>query len=65
MEAEEPTFRRYDKEVIVDPDALHTCRADVFRMNISDTSYARVKVTLLQNRKKPLPSVLEIGGLPA
>lgn len=58
--SEELTVRRYDKEIILDENATHTCRADIFRADLQTESSSRARVTLFQNRKKSLPSVLEI-----
>lgn len=65
LSPEELTVRRYDKEIILDESATHTCRADIFRADLNSSDFSRARVTLFQNRKKTLPSFLEIWALPA
>ncbi len=65
FESEELSVRRYEKDVILDESATHTCRADIFRADLQAESSSRARVTLFQNKKKLLPSYLEIGALPA
>lgn len=65
LEAEELSVRRYEKDIIIDELATHTCRADIFRADVQIESSSRARVTLFQNKKKALPSFLEIGALPA
>lgn len=64
FEEEELSIRTYDKEIVIDPAATHTCRADIFRADLQTESSSRARVTLFQNKKKNLPSFLEIGALP-
>ncbi len=64
LETEELSVRRYDKEIVIDEDATHTCRADIFRADLQTEFSSRARVTLFQNKKKSLPSFLEIGALP-
>lgn len=65
FEREELSVRRYDTEIHIDETATHTCRADIFRADLQAQSSSRARVTLFQNKKKSLPSFLEIGALPA
>ncbi len=65
LSPEELTVRRYDKDIILDEAATHTCRADIFRADLNSSDFSRARVTLFQNRKKTLPSFLEIWALPA
>lgn len=65
LETTEPVVRTYTKEILLDPDAIHTCRADIFRADLQNQESARARVILFQNKKKNLPSFLEIGALPA
>lgn len=65
FDSEELSVRRFEKDITLDPSATHTCRADIFRADIRATDFSRARVTLFQNRKKSLPSFLEIGSLPA
>ena len=65
LEAEDLSVRRYEKDIIIDELATHTCRADIFRADVQTESSSRARVTLFQNKKKTLPSFLEIGALPA
>jgi hypothetical protein len=65
LEPEQLSVRRYEKEIIIDELATHTCRADIFRADVQTESSSRARVTLFQNKKKSLPSFLEIGALPA
>jgi len=65
LETEELSVRRYEKDIIIDELATHTCRADIFRADVQIESTSRARVTLFQNKKKSLPSFLEIGALPA
>lgn len=64
FEEEELSIRTYNKEIVIDPVAIHTCRADIFRADLQTESSSRARVTLVQNKKKNLPSFLEIGALP-
>ncbi len=64
LSSEELTIRTYEKDITIDPSATHTCRADIFRADLATESASRARVTLFQNRKKTLPSFLEIGALP-
>lgn len=64
FEEEELSIRTYDKEIVIDPAATHTCRADIFRADLQSEPSSRARVTLFQNKKKNLPSFLEIGALP-
>lgn len=65
LSPEELTVRRYDKDIVLDEAATHTCRADIFRADLNSSDFSRARVTLFQNRKKSLPSFLEIWALPA
>lgn len=65
LQTTEPVIRTYTKEILLDPEATHTCRADIFRADLQSEEFARARVTLFQNKKKNLPSFLEIGALPA
>lgn len=65
LETTDLTVRTYTKEILLDPEATHTCRADIFRADLQNQESARARVTLFQNKKKSLPSFLEIGALPA
>jgi hypothetical protein len=65
LSPEELTVRRYDKDIILDETATHNCRADIFRADLNSSDFSRARVTLFQNRKKTLPSFLEIWALPA
>lgn len=65
LNREELLIRIYDKDIVIDPAATHTCRADIFRADLQTESSSRARVTLFQNKKKSLPSLLEIGNLPA
>lgn len=60
LSPEELTVRRYDKDIILDETATHNCRADIFRADLNSSDFSRARVTLFQNRKKTLPSFLEI-----
>ncbi len=64
LDREDLIVRTYDKEIVIDPLATHTCRADIFRADLQTESSSRARVTLFQNKKKNLPSFLEIGALP-
>lgn len=64
LDREDLIVRTYDKEIVIDPLATHTCRADIFRADLQTASSSRARVTLFQNKKKSLPSFLEIGALP-
>lgn len=64
LEVEELSVRRYEKDIILDESATHTCRADIFRADLDSSDFSRARVTLFQNRKKSLPSFLEIWALP-
>lgn len=64
LEPEELLVRTYSKEIVLDSNATHTCRADIFRADLQSESSSRARVTLFQNKKKGLPSFLEIGALP-
>ncbi len=63
-EKETLSIRTYDKDIMIDPDATHTCRTDIFRADFESWASSRARVTLVQNKKKNLPSLLEIGALP-
>lgn len=64
LDREDLIIRTYDKEIVIDSLATHTCRADIFRADLQTASSSRARVTLFQNKKKSLPSFLEIGALP-
>lgn len=64
LDREDLIVRTYDKDIVIDPLATHTCRADIFRADLQTESSSRARVTLFQNKKKSLPSFLEIGALP-
>lgn len=64
LDREDLIVRTYDKDIVIDPAATHTCRADIFRADLQTESSSRARVTLFQNKKKNLPSFLEIGALP-
>ncbi|MBP7823312.1 hypothetical protein KA050_03100 [Candidatus Gracilibacteria bacterium] len=64
LDHEDLIVRTYDKDIVIDPLAIHTCRADIFRADLQTESSSRARVTLFQNKKKNLPSFLEIGALP-
>lgn len=64
LEPEQLSVRRYEKNIILDETATHTCRADIFRADLQNETSSRARVTLFQNKKKNLPSFLEIGALP-
>ncbi len=56
------TVRKFTKDIVLDPKAIHTCRPEQFSFDLKNNREAELKLNLLKDDNYAY--VLEVGGLP-